>query len=291
MKKIKPFIIGICGNSGCGKTALAERIENLLGKTNVLTISCDDYHKWGRGDKNWENFTHLNPRANNLETLSQDIKTLKSGIATKKLYYCHETGKFLGPKKTHPRKYIIFEGLHPFYTPALRKLFDFKIFLDIDPSLNLHFKIHRDVGERGHSKEKVLEAIKKREADLKKYILPQKKYADMVIEKRPILRLREDKQDTAVEYVFRHNKKPSAKKIYNLLKIIIPKKMSYNPKKDILKIPRILSDLEIGKIQKLAKSNFGIRLEPNIYCLSQLLISYNLSARGAKIGRLPHTHR
>ena len=47
--------------------------------------------------------------------------------------------------------------------------------------LKIAWKLQRDLKERGYTKRQVYEAIKKRAGDEKKYIFPQKKYADIVI--------------------------------------------------------------------------------------------------------------
>ena len=56
-------IIAICGDSGSGKTVLANTL-NLLFKKDGLTLETDRYHKWERGDPKWKEITHLNPDAN-----------------------------------------------------------------------------------------------------------------------------------------------------------------------------------------------------------------------------------
>jgi hypothetical protein len=53
--------------------------------------------------------------------------------------------------------------------------------MDTDEMLKKKWKIKRDVAERGHSVEKILDSIKKREDDFKEYILPQKDNADVIV--------------------------------------------------------------------------------------------------------------
>ena len=55
----KPFLVGIGGNSGSGKTKLSKALVSILGNNHSLILNGDDLHKWERGDENWTKFTHL----------------------------------------------------------------------------------------------------------------------------------------------------------------------------------------------------------------------------------------
>lgn len=289
----KSFLIGVCGNSGSGKSSFVQVLLDLLGNENVLVIHGDDYHKWQRGDPEWQKYTHLNPKANNLALAEENLSDLKNGNNIYKVEYNHDTGKFVGPYKLQPKQYIIFEGLHAFYTKELRKLIDLKIFIEVDKHLNVHFKLHRDMAERGYAKEQILNAINAREKDARKYITPQKKQADLIIHKSPMLKLREDKRETAVKFTFIHKKKiqtaPMAK-IFNKLfkdKIVC----SYKNNHYTVKTEMILKKDELASLKETAKKQYGITLTDNVFSVAQLIAAYNISSCGNKIGRLPFPHR
>lgn len=53
--------------------------------------------------------------------------------------------------------------------------------MDTNNELRNYWKIERDTKSRGHSKEEIVEQIRKRLPDVEKYIYPQKAYADLVI--------------------------------------------------------------------------------------------------------------
>ena len=59
---------------------------------------------------------------------------------------------------------------------------DIKIFVDSEDSLRKHWKIVRDTKKRGYTKEKILEQIAQREGDSRKFIQPQKDFADLSVE-------------------------------------------------------------------------------------------------------------
>lgn len=177
-----PFTIGIAGDSGSGKSTLIDLVKHCLGNQNLLFIEGDGDHKWERGEEMWKHYTHLNPKANYLYRQALDIETLRKGDYVKRVDYDHDTGKFSSENKIRPKKFILLCGLHSLYLPQMRKILDFKIYMDADESLRRYWKIQRDTKHRGYSKEKILEQIESRMPDAHKYIYPQKEYADLVIQ-------------------------------------------------------------------------------------------------------------
>ncbi len=178
----EPYLIGICGDSGVGKTSLVKNLINIFGAKNVSTICGDDNHKWERGNQNWQEFTHLNPLANKLHNEIGFLSALKNNQEIKRSLYDHGNGKFSDPVTIKANKIVILEGLHSFYVEKVRKLFDLKIFIKPQEQLQLHWKIIRDFEKRSYSKEQVLQIVKTRQNDSQKFILPQEKFADIKIE-------------------------------------------------------------------------------------------------------------
>ncbi|MDI6761244.1 MAG: zeta toxin family protein, partial [Candidatus Brocadiaceae bacterium] len=179
--KEKPVMIGIGGDSGAGKDTTVGILEKILGEKNVIRVSGDDSHKWARGDKNWEVYTHLNPKGSKLHLQLDHAIALQSGKSIYKGSYDHNTGTFTNPQKVESNKYIFFAGLHPFYLDKMRQLFDIKIFMEPDERLRSFWKIKRDVLNRNYSREQVQAQLEKRRGDSKKYIKPQRDFADIVI--------------------------------------------------------------------------------------------------------------
>jgi uridine kinase len=184
-KKTSNLTIGIAGDSGVGKTTLLNNLQKILG-SKLLQIEGDGEHKWERGDKNWDTFTHLDPKANFIHKQADAIYSLKNNETIYRSEYDHSSGKFTEPLKIKPKDFIVIAGLHPFYLPKLRKNIDLKIYIDIDEKLRRHWKIIRDTKERGYSIEKIIQQIDSRMKDANKYIYPQKDFADIVISYFPI---------------------------------------------------------------------------------------------------------
>jgi len=196
----KPLIIGICGDSSSGKTTLKNLIASLTGTENITTVSGDDIHKWERGDKNWERTTHLNPLANELYLNLDHARKLMFGSKVDRRKYDHNTGKFTTPQKVYMKRFMVFEGLHQFIVPGMRDFYDIKIFMDIDENLRKQWKLKRDMKKRSYSKANVLKQLSKREKDSKKYIRPQKEYADILIKYIPKHKIKLEKNQKNSEF-------------------------------------------------------------------------------------------
>lgn len=176
-----PFAIGISGDSGSGKSYMLHTLETIFGKRNILEIEGDGDHRWERGEEMWKYHTHLDPKANYLYRQANDIQMLKQGKSVYRVEYNHETGIFSNPHKLRPRRIIVVCGLHSLYLPQMRKCLDIKIYMDTEESLRQLWKIQRDTQNRGYSNEMIIDQIESRREDSRRYIIPQREYADMII--------------------------------------------------------------------------------------------------------------
>ena len=182
----KPFVVGVAGDSGAGKDTFADAITGLFGEHSVVKLSGDDYHLWDRQKPMWQVMTHLNPMANDLEGFCNDLVLLTDGKSVLSRHYDHQTGRMSKPLQIDSNDFIIASGLHALYLPILRECYNLKIYLDIDEGLRRHFKLKRDVQQRGHTVERVLSSFDKREPDSERFIRPQSNHADLIFSLQPI---------------------------------------------------------------------------------------------------------
>ena len=182
----KPFVIGVAGDSGAGKDTYSDAIKGLFGGHSVTTLSGDDYHLWDRQKPMWQVMTHLNPMANDLEGFANDLVALTDSKNIHSRHYNHQTGRMSRPVMIKSNDFVIACGLHALYMPILRECYNLSVYLDIDESLRRHFKLQRDVHQRGHTEEKVLASFTRREPDSERFIRPQAAYADLVLSLQPI---------------------------------------------------------------------------------------------------------
>jgi uridine kinase len=171
-------VFSIAGDSGSGKSTLADILKKYF--SNSFLLECDRYHKWERGNDNWKNYTHLNPDANLIAKMNSDIFDLKIGKDIFHVDYDHSTGKFTDKQTIEPADNIIVCGLHSLYTND-DNVYDLKIYIDTEKNLKDFWKINRDTKERGYTVEKSLQQIENRKEDYYKYIYPQRKKSDLII--------------------------------------------------------------------------------------------------------------
>ncbi len=182
----KPFVVGVAGDSGAGKDTFADAITGLFGGHSVVKLSGDDYHLWDRQKPMWQVMTHLNPMANDLEGFCNDLVSLTDGKSVLSRHYDHKTGKMSKPSRIDSNDFIIASGLHALYLPVLRECYNLKIYLAIDEGLRRHFKLKRDVHQRGHTVDRVLGSFEKREPDSERFIRSQSRHADLILSLQPI---------------------------------------------------------------------------------------------------------
>ncbi len=193
-KQNRIVMIGVAGDSGCGKSTFLRRLIDLFGEEFMTVICLDDYHSLDRKQRKETGITALNPRANNFDLMYEQMKALKEGQAIDKPIYNHETGELDPPEKIEPNDIIVIEGLHPLYDERVRSLLDFSVYLDISDEVKIAWKIQRDMEERGHAYEDVLAAINSRKPDFQNYIEPQREHADVVLQVLPTNLIKDDKE-------------------------------------------------------------------------------------------------
>lgn len=153
------MIIGICGGSGSGKTTLLKRISKELKHLEPSIFSMDNYylpiHKQVT-DANGEINFDL-PTALDKERLVQDLHDLMNGLPIEvKEYHFNAPPDKNTLITIQPSKLIIVEGLFLFHYEEVRKLIDFSIFMEVDPTTQLDRRLYRDQETRGYSREAIL---------------------------------------------------------------------------------------------------------------------------------------
>lgn len=185
MAQDTPLVIGIAGGSGSGKTTVAQEILQRVGPDRIAYIQHDSYYKELSGlppaQRAEVNFDH--PNSLETELLISHIEKLKSGQAIEVPIYDFSTDSRTDKTFTvNPRRVIIVEGILIFGDPALRALFDVKIFVDTDPDVRLIRRLQRDISERGRTTESVIEQYQSTVRPMHlEFVEPSKRYADVII--------------------------------------------------------------------------------------------------------------
>jgi uridine kinase len=180
-----PLVIGIAGGSGSGKTTVAQEILQRVGPDRIAYIQHDSYYKDLTGlppaQRAEVNFDH--PNSLETELLISHVEKLKNRQAIEVPIYDFSTHSRTEKSFTaNPRGVIIVEGILIFVEPALRNLFDVKLFVDTDADIRLIRRMKRDITERGRTVESV---IKQYESTVRpmhlEFVEPSKRYADVII--------------------------------------------------------------------------------------------------------------
>lgn len=185
MAQDTPLVIGIAGGSGSGKTTVALEILQRVGRDRISFIQHDSYYKDLTGlppaQRDQVNFDH--PNSLESELLISHIEQLKRGQAIEVPIYDFSTDSRTDKSfQVNPRRVIVVEGILIFVDPALRALFDVKIFVDTDPDVRLIRRLQRDITERGRTVESVIHQYQSTVRPMHlEFVEPSKRYADVII--------------------------------------------------------------------------------------------------------------
>ena len=176
-----PFVLGIVGDSGSGKSTVSRGVRELIGAGRVATLDLDDYHRYTRAERQEMQLTALNPMVHNLSLMQEHLQLLRRGRPVRSRSYDHTDGSF-GPMRTlEPEEVVVVRGLLGFPTEELRATYDLTVFLYPEPDLLFRWKLRRDTKSRGYSEAEVLKSIARHLLDSKMYVLPQADRADLVV--------------------------------------------------------------------------------------------------------------
>ena len=181
----KPFIIGVAGGSGSGKTTVVRHILERIGEDKLVLIQHDSYYRDLKHlpfeDRARQNFDH--PASLETELMIRHLNALSNGYSIDMPLYDFSRHIRLQETKTiYPRDIILIDGILIFTETELRNLMKIKVFVDTDDDIRLLRRLRRDIHERGRDLENVLTQYEKfvRPMHLE-FVEPTKRYADIII--------------------------------------------------------------------------------------------------------------
>lgn len=185
MSRCEPFVIGIAGGSGSGKTTVIRRILEKVSGENAVILQHDWYYK-DNPHLSFEERAELNydhPDALETSLLIAHLKEILAGRPITAPQY--DFSKHLRKKETKlikPERIVIVDGILILHDEELREQMDMKIFVDTDSDLRFIRRMERDIVQRGRSRESVvhqyLHTVKPMH-DL--FVETSKRYADIII--------------------------------------------------------------------------------------------------------------
>ncbi len=183
-----PWLVGIVGGSGSGKTSVANELVRRIrkGGAGALLLDMDAYYaplevvkaRFEGRPINWDH-----PHAFDLELMAAHLTSLHRNEPIRKPIYDFNLSDRTGwEEPLPPQPVVILEGLLLFALPELREQLDVKVFVDTDADIRILRRIRRDTKERGRSLESVMEQYENSVRPMHlEFVEPSKRWADLIV--------------------------------------------------------------------------------------------------------------
>lgn len=198
----KTYVVGMAGPSGSGKSTVAKR---LAARLNGHALSIETYavavNQLSFDDRARRDYDV--PEATDVALLENHIRKYSSGNEIDAPVYDFTQHLRVRNRTEHvPAKpLLIVEGILALHFVELRSLYDLSLYLEAPDEVCFHRRRVRDITERMRS----LEFIKWQYENTvlpaaRRYLLPSKRYADVVIDSSPDLSVVEKSAEDAIEH-------------------------------------------------------------------------------------------
>jgi uridine kinase len=185
-RAFRPYVLGIAGGSGSGKTTVARAILEALPKGKGILIEQDHYYRSQSqlplAERERLNYDH--PDAVELDLLIAHLDALRAGQSIDRPTYDfnnHDRVKG-GALRIEPAPIIVVEGILVLAEDRLRARFDVKIFVDTDADIRLMRRIRRDLEQRGRAfaniRKQYYETVRPMHLA---FVEPSKRFADVIL--------------------------------------------------------------------------------------------------------------
>ena len=180
----RPFVVGIAGGTGAGKTTVAELIADAVDES-VTRLRMDDYYEdlshLELDERASVNYDH--PDAFEWELLEAQFDRLLAGESVEKPVYDFEIHNRRGETETvEPTPVIVLEGIFALYDEAITDRLDLCLYVETDPDVRILRRIERDVIDRGRDLAGVIDRYRSTVKPMhEQFVEPTKKEADLII--------------------------------------------------------------------------------------------------------------
>lgn len=183
--QFSPFTIGVAGGTGSGKTTISNALIEQVGGEHIAYIPQDAYYKdltdLSPAQRRDINFDH--PNSLDTELLIAHIKQLQlwQPVAIP-IYDFSRDARTENTQLVEPNPIILVEGILIFTEPALRDLFNIKIFVDTDADIRFIRRLRRDTEQRGRTVDSVINQYLNTVRPMHmEFVEPSRRHADVII--------------------------------------------------------------------------------------------------------------
>ncbi len=182
---LRPFVLGIAGGSGSGKSTIARSVLEALPSGVGVLIEQDHYYRAQphRPLEERERVNYDHPDALELDLLCAHLDALRSGEAIERPTYdfaVHD--RATEGLRIEPAAVVIVEGILVLADERVRARFDAKVYVDTDADIRLMRRIRRDLEHRGRTfaqiRKQYYETVRPMHLA---FVEPSKRFADVIV--------------------------------------------------------------------------------------------------------------
>jgi uridine kinase len=179
----EPFVVGVAGGTGAGKTTLARRVAARLDAP-VTRVALDDYYE-ARPDLSAEERRQINydhPAAFDWDLLVEQLRRLRAGQAVEMPEYDFSVDDRAGTRRVQAGAVVVVEGILALHDERVREQFDLCVYVETDADVRVIRRVRRDVLERDREVEGVVDQYLSTVKPMhERHVAPTKGHADVVI--------------------------------------------------------------------------------------------------------------
>jgi len=150
-----PYVIGITGRSGSGKTSLVRSLQEHYGDKVIALHTMDNYYKESEeqviDEQGYKNFDL--PDSFEKERFCADLMKLKAGEELSIPKYDYTVEGCLEDMVIPSAPIVLVEGLFIYHYDEIFNAVDYKVIVDLPRELAYQRRLKRDVEERNYTEE------------------------------------------------------------------------------------------------------------------------------------------